>query len=43
MKIAIVTESPKDIVIPTLVQNEDDGYLSRPFSSIEAAIKWVLS
>lgn len=42
-KIAILTHSPKDIVIPTLVETEDDGYLSRPFYTLEAAIHWVLA
>lgn len=42
-KIAILTEDPKDIVIPVLVESHDNGYSSRPFSTIEAAIDWVLS
>lgn len=40
-KIAIVTEAPRDIVIPVLVEMHDEGYSSRPFSTIEAAIAWV--
>ena len=42
-KIAIVTEEPKDIVIPILVESLDEGYTSCPFSTLEAAINWVLS
>jgi len=42
-KIAILTVEPKDIVIPILVGSEDEGYSSRPFSTLESAIKWVLS
>lgn len=42
-KIAIVTENPKDIVIPMLVETKDDGYTSKPFTTIESAIGWVLS
>ncbi|PLX02856.1 MAG: hypothetical protein C0595_09315 [Marinilabiliales bacterium] len=42
-KIAIITVQPKDIVIPVLVSNNDDGYISRPFSTLESAILWVLS
>ncbi|MBN2349523.1 MAG: hypothetical protein JXJ22_11820 [Bacteroidales bacterium] len=42
-KIAIITQDPKDVVIPMLVKTEDDGYFSRPFSTIEAAVEWVLS
>ncbi|MBU1368877.1 MAG: hypothetical protein KJ578_02725 [Bacteroidetes bacterium] len=41
-RIAILTNSPKDIVIPVLVEMEDFGYQSRPFSTLEAAVKWVL-
>ncbi len=43
LKIAIITEKPKDIVIPILVKIADEGYSSKPFSTIESAIKWVLS
>lgn len=42
-KIAIITEEPKDTVIPVLVALDDDGYASKPFSTMEAAIAWVLS
>jgi len=42
-KIAILTENPKDIVIPILVKEEDYGYQSRPFSTFNAAIEWLLS
>ncbi|MCW8850485.1 MAG: hypothetical protein OQJ81_10945 [Melioribacteraceae bacterium] len=41
-KIAILTKNPKDIVIPTLVESKDDGYFSKPFYTLEAAIRWVL-
>lgn len=42
-RIAILTESPQDIVIPVLVHEKDYGYESQPFSTIEAAIHWVLA
>lgn len=42
-KIAILTDDPRDIVIPMLVESKDDGYSSRPFSTVEAAISWVLN
>ncbi|MDA3928671.1 MAG: hypothetical protein PF541_06895 [Prolixibacteraceae bacterium] len=42
-KIAIITHDPKDIVVPILVESQDDGYRSKPFSTLEAAIEWVLS
>lgn len=41
-KIAIITQTPKDVVIPTLVEAHDEGYRSRPFYSLGAAIDWVL-
>ncbi len=42
-KIAIITQSPQDVVIPTLVETKDEGYFSKPFYTLEAAILWVLS
>ena len=41
-KIAILTENYRDIVIPVLVEQEDQGYSSKPFTTREAAIRWVL-
>lgn len=40
-RIAYVTSSPDDIVFPILIQIQDDGYESMPFSTIEAAVEWV--
>lgn len=42
LKIAILTENPRDIVIPMLVENKDDGYQSKAFSTLQAATNWVL-
>jgi hypothetical protein len=42
-KIAIITEEPRDIVIPVLVKFHNEGYSSRPFSTLEAAIALMLS
>jgi hypothetical protein len=41
-KIAIIIQDHKDFAIPTLVASRDDGYSSYPFSTLEAAINWVL-
>ncbi|MBK7630567.1 MAG: hypothetical protein IPJ23_07685 [Ignavibacteriales bacterium] len=41
-KIAIITQTPKDVVIPALVETIDEGYYSKPFYTLEAAIDWVL-
>lgn len=40
-RIAIITERPDQVVIPTLVEQLDDGYSSRPFYTMEAALAWV--
>jgi hypothetical protein len=42
-RIAILTEDPKDIVIPILVETKDEGYSSKPFCTLQAAIEWVLN
>ena len=42
-KIAILTQSVRDIVYPILVEKKDSGCSSRPFYTLEAAIEWVLS
>ena len=42
-RIAIVCESPNDIVIPILFQTKDFGYESMPFSTMKAAENWVLN
>ena len=41
-RIAVITQKPKDTVVPALVETKDEGYLSRPFYSMDAAIEWVL-
>jgi len=41
-KVAIITDSPKDIVIPELVKLKDSGYISMPFSTLEGALQWLL-
>ena len=42
LKIAILVTDPADIVVPILVEQKDDGYYSKPFFTLEAAIHWVL-
>ena len=42
-KIAIITISPDQVIIPSLVELKDDGYSSRPFYTLKAALSWVLS
>jgi len=42
-KIAFVTATPEQIVLPVLVREYDSNYQSRPFSTIEAAENWIIS
>ncbi|RZT97572.1 hypothetical protein EV201_2245 [Ancylomarina subtilis] len=42
-KIALITVDPKDLVIPVLFQAKEDGYKSKPFSTLEAARDWILA
>lgn len=42
-RIAVVTECPSDVVVPMLVSEHDESYESKPFSSIDAAVGWVLN
>jgi len=42
-KFGILTNNPQNVVIPMLVETKDDGYFSKPFSTLEAALQWVLS
>lgn len=42
LKIAILTDKPKNVVISVLVESKNEGYQSRPFSTMQAAIAWVL-
>lgn len=41
-KIAVLTQSEKDIIIPTLVEVKDFGYKSKPFYTEKAAVYWLL-
>ncbi len=40
-RIAIVVSNHKDIVIPKLVETKDSGYISKTFSSRQAALNWL--
>ncbi len=43
LKIAILADNPQNVVITVLVESKDNGYKSKPFSTMQAAIAWVLS
>ncbi len=40
-RVAIITVRPEDVVYPLLIQGYDNGYESMPFSTVDAAIRWV--
>ena len=42
-KIGVITDNAKDVIIPVLVERKDNGYISRPFSTVDAAILWIIS
>lgn len=41
-RIAFVTSTPEQVVLPVLVREYASDYQSRPFSTIEAAVKWLV-
>jgi len=41
-RIAFVTSTPEQIVMPVLISEYDYNYQSRPFSTIEAAESWIV-
>lgn len=42
-KFAYVTSSPGQIILPIILQEDDFFYESKPFSTTEAALEWVLN
>lgn len=40
-KFALLTNTPHNVVISTLLYRSSDGYISKPFSTYEAAINWL--
>jgi hypothetical protein len=40
-KIAVITQTSKDVLIPSLLESEDESYLSKPFYTYEAALRWI--
>ena len=42
LKFAILTQNIEDVIVPSLVQLKDKGYLSKPFYTREAAIAWLV-
>lgn len=41
-KMAVIVSSPKEIVVPILIQYTQKKYYLKPFSTEEAALKWIL-
>lgn len=40
-KMAVITNKPKDIVIPIMIKQKEYNFVSEPFSTEEGAIKWL--
>lgn len=40
-RVAVLVKDPRDMVFPVLVNTKDDGYLSRPFTTLEGALRWL--
>ncbi len=40
-KIAILTGTPRDIIIPVLMHEQSRGFEVRPFSTLDAACDWI--
>ena len=43
IKLAVICDNPKTIVFPLLGQTEENELNIRPFSSIEAAVHWIMN
>ena len=41
LKIAVVSNSPKSIVFPTMAEMQETKFMIKPFSTFEAAIDWI--
>ena len=42
-RVAVLVENPRDMVLPVLVNTKDEGYHSRPFTTLEGALRWLRS
>lgn len=42
LRFAIVTNSPRDIVVPILIQRYDENYETSPFATIDGAKQWIM-
>jgi hypothetical protein len=40
-RFAIISDNPHNVAISTLIHRDENGYDSKPFSTIDAAIKWL--
>ncbi|PTN10648.1 hypothetical protein [Mangrovibacterium marinum] len=41
-RIAAIVTTPRNIVVPILIETQDDGYHSKAFTTLDAARKWLL-
>lgn len=42
-RFAYITQSPEQILLPLLLREEDERYETMPFSTLKAAMDWVMS
>ena len=42
-KIGIISENPRDVAVLMLFKSKENGYLTKPFFTLEGAIEWVTS
>ena len=43
LKIALISIIPKGVVMTELFKAKAEGYVSKPFSTEQSAIEWILS
>lgn len=43
IKLAVIADTPKKIIFPVLGENNESGLKIRPFTTIKAAVDWILS
>lgn len=43
LKLAVVTDSPRDIVFPSMAELIESDIFVKPFSTMKAALEWLLN
>jgi len=42
IKLAVISDNPETIVFPFLAENQESGLKIKPFSTMDAAVDWIL-